>query len=50
VAAVVISLAATRALRGHVVHRVGGVTGDVLGALSEVTTTLALVVLALSPP
>jgi adenosylcobinamide-GDP ribazoletransferase len=46
-AAVLAGLGAARLLRAHAVRRVGGLTGDVLGALSEVATTGALVVLAL---
>jgi adenosylcobinamide-GDP ribazoletransferase len=45
--AVVVALLAARLLRTHAVRRVGGITGDVLGALSEVATTVALLVLAL---
>ena len=40
-------LGVARLLRDHAVRRVGGVTGDVLGALVEVSTTVVLVVLAL---
>ncbi len=47
VLALVLGLLVARALRRHAVHRVGGLTGDVLGAASEVATTVALVVLAL---
>ena len=46
-AAVLLGLLVARVVRGHVVRRVGGLTGDVLGALNEVATTVALVVLAL---
>lgn len=44
--AVGIGLVVTALLRRHVTRRVGGLTGDVLGAVSEVASTLALVVLA----
>lgn len=47
VAAVAVALLVSRLLRRHALRRVGGVTGDVLGALVEVATTAALVVLAL---
>lgn len=47
VAAVAVALLAARALRRHAVRRLGGVTGDVLGALVEVATTAVLVILAL---
>ena len=47
--AVATGLLAARALRRHAVRRVGGITGDVLGALVEVTTAVVLVVLALAP-
>lgn len=46
-AALVLGLGAARLLQAHAVRRVGGVTGDVLGALVEVSTAVTLVVLAL---
>jgi adenosylcobinamide-GDP ribazoletransferase len=46
-AAVVIGLAIAHVIRHHAVRRLGGITGDVLGALIEVTTAVALVVMAL---
>ena len=47
VTAVLLGLLVARLVRAHVVRRVGGLTGDVLGALNEVATTVALLVLAL---
>lgn len=49
VLAVAAGLLAAQVLQRHAVRRVGGVTGDVLGALVEVTTAVVLVVLALEP-
>ena len=49
VLAVAAGLGAARLLRDHAVRRIGGVTGDVLGALVETTTAVVLVVLAVSP-
>ncbi|MDX6205569.1 MAG: adenosylcobinamide-GDP ribazoletransferase [Frankiales bacterium] len=46
VAAVVVPLALAHGLRAHAVHRFGGVTGDVLGALVELTTASSLLVMA----
>ena len=48
--AVALGLLAARALRRHAVRRLGGVNGDVLGALVEVTTAVVLVVMAVQPP
>jgi adenosylcobinamide-GDP ribazoletransferase len=47
--ALVLALLAARLLRAHAVRRVGGLTGDVLGALSEVATAVCLVVLSAGP-
>jgi adenosylcobinamide-GDP ribazoletransferase len=44
--AVLAGVAASIALVGHARRRLGGVTGDVLGACTETATTVALVVLA----
>jgi len=49
VLAVTAGLGSARLLRNHAVRRVGGITGDVLGALVETTTAVVLVVLAVSP-
>ncbi|MGH3344258.1 MAG: adenosylcobinamide-GDP ribazoletransferase, partial [Carbonactinosporaceae bacterium] len=47
VVAVLAGLAAALTLLRHVQRRVGGVTGDVLGALVETATTVVLLVYAL---
>jgi adenosylcobinamide-GDP ribazoletransferase len=46
VAAVLIALLAAAAVRRHAARRLGGVSGDVFGALVEIATTVVLVVLA----
>lgn len=46
IAAVAVGLVAALAASRHAVRRLGGVTGDVLGALVEIAQTAALVVLA----
>ena len=43
-------LAAAFAVQRHAVRRLGGITGDVLGALAEIATTVTLVVAAMGPP
>ena len=48
-AAVLSGLLVARLLRRHAVRRLGGITGDVLGALVEVATCAVLVVLSISP-
>ena len=48
--AVVAGLGASYVVQRHAVRRLGGITGDVLGALAEVATTVTLVVAAMGPP
>jgi adenosylcobinamide-GDP ribazoletransferase len=48
--AVAAGLAAAGAVRRHAVRRLGGITGDVLGALAEVAATVTLLVAAMGPP
>ena len=47
--AVVAGLAVGFGLERHAVRRLGGITGDVLGALAEVAATVTLVVAAMGP-
>jgi len=47
--AVLAGLAAALAVQRHAVRRLGGITGDVLGALAEVATAVTLVVAAMGP-
>ena len=47
--AIVAGLGAAFALQRHAVRRLGGITGDVLGALAEIATTVTLVVAAMGP-
>ena len=48
--AFVAGLTAAFVLERHAVHRLGGITGDVLGALAEVTATVVVVLACLGPP
>lgn len=47
--AIVVALAVALVVQGRLVRRFGGVTGDVLGALSELATTVALALAAANP-
>jgi adenosylcobinamide-GDP ribazoletransferase len=48
--AVAAGLAVAFVVQRHAVRRFGGITGDVLGALAEIATTVTLVVAAMGPP
>jgi adenosylcobinamide-GDP ribazoletransferase len=45
-AGIAAGIAASFALTGHAVRRLGGITGDVLGAVAELATTVCLIVTA----
>lgn len=47
--AVIAGLGAALAVRRHATRRLGGITGDVLGALAEIAATVTLVVAAMGP-
>ena len=47
VVAAVVGLAVAHAIRWHAVRRLGGITGDVLGAIVEATTAVSLIGMAL---
>src|SRR5579863_2577910 len=47
--AVLAGLGAAFTVQQHAVRRLGGITGDVLGALAEIATTVTLVVAAMGP-
>jgi adenosylcobinamide-GDP ribazoletransferase len=47
--AVAAGLGAATAVQRHAVRRLGGITGDVLGALAEIAVTVTLVVASLGP-
>jgi adenosylcobinamide-GDP ribazoletransferase len=47
--AIAAGLGAALAVQRHAVRRLGGITGDVLGALAEVAATVTLVVAAMGP-
>ena len=49
-AAVLVGLLAATVLRGIAMRRLGGLTGDVFGALIEVAAAAALLALALASP
>jgi adenosylcobinamide-GDP ribazoletransferase len=44
--AVLLSLGVTWVVRRHAIRRLGGITGDVLGALCEIATLVSLLTLA----
>lgn len=47
VVAVILALVVCRLVRDHAVRRLGGINGDVFGALSEIATTVTLIVLSI---
>jgi adenosylcobinamide-GDP ribazoletransferase len=50
VLAVVVALLVSWAVRAHAVRRLGGITGDVLGALCEIAVLVSLLVSAAGNP